>query len=72
MSNDSFQPGTTYEDHFCGWIFRCDTITTHPEDGTLIALGWRYWDGTWHPYSYKQTDWKLQGFRSALDVECPF
>ncbi|MGW3152744.1 hypothetical protein [Streptomyces sp. NPDC001089] len=51
-----FQPGHTYSGKY-GWRFRCDSITTHPEDDERTALGWRLWNGTWEPCQYGESDW---------------
>ncbi len=55
-----FQPGHTYvntEFPQANWRFRCDSITTHPEDGKRIALGWRFFKDTWEPCAYVEDDW---------------
>ncbi|MFJ4681993.1 hypothetical protein [Streptomyces sp. NPDC088789] len=56
-----FQPGHTYtdDDHATDWRFRCDSITTHPEDGERTALGWRYFRGQWEPCAYGEDDWEI-------------
>ncbi|MFF8902601.1 hypothetical protein ACF082_34605 [Streptomyces lydicus] len=53
-----FQLGHTYSDSH-GWKFRVDSITTHPEDGTRAALGWRFFNGSWEPCAYEEGDWEL-------------
>lgn len=54
-----FEIGITYKNrrHEQSWRFRCDAITTHPEDGERTALGWRRWGGVWEPYAYHEDDW---------------
>ncbi|MFD4343432.1 hypothetical protein ACFWQ6_00870 [Streptomyces coelicoflavus] len=37
---DFFQPGHTYR--HSAWSFRCDALTTHPDTGERVALGW-FW-----------------------------
>lgn len=62
---DFFQPGTTYTDAKhpeYDWRFRCDTVTTHPDDGERTALGWRHFRGQWEPYAYGEDDWDIQQF----------
>lgn len=59
-SANFFQSGHTYTDSEFpqhGWKFRVDTITTNPEDGERIALGWRFFNGEWEPYAYAEDDW---------------
>ncbi|MEU0831239.1 hypothetical protein [Streptomyces sp. NPDC005969] len=59
---DFYQPGHTYtnaEHPEYGWKFRCDTVTTHPEDGERTALGWRFFNGKWDAYTYGETDWDV-------------
>jgi hypothetical protein len=59
---DFFQPGTTYtnrENPQYDWRFRCDAVTTHPEDGERTALGWRHFRGEWEPYTYGEGDWGI-------------
>ncbi|MEU6397864.1 hypothetical protein ABZ867_12890 [Streptomyces cinnamoneus] len=56
--DDFFQPGHTYSDGDL-WAFRCDMVTTHPEDGERTALGWRRCNGQWDPYAYGPNDWEI-------------
>ena len=68
---DFFQPGQTYTDvehPQYDWRFRCDTVTTHPEDGERTALGWRYFKGVWEPYAYGEDDWDVQQFMGKTAV----
>jgi hypothetical protein len=53
---DFYRPGHTYTGKY-GWKFRCDVITTHPEDGERTALGWRFFNGSWEAYAYGEDDW---------------
>lgn len=55
---DFYRPGFTYA-HPRGWKFRCETVTFSPDDGALVALGWRgrQGDDEWIPYAYYQNDW---------------
>lgn len=60
--DDFFQPGHTYIDSESpqrGWKFRCDTVTTHPENSERTALGWRFFNGKWEPYAYHEDDWDV-------------
>lgn len=59
--NDFYEVGKTYESiRTTTWKFRVDCITTHPEDGSKTALGWRYiGDGEWEAYSYEESDWEI-------------
>jgi hypothetical protein len=62
---DFFQPGYTYTDAEFPeyeWRFRCDTVTTHPEDGERTALGWRFFRGAWDAIAYGEDDWDLAKF----------
>jgi hypothetical protein len=55
-----YEPGATYTSRKFpqyGWRFRCDAITTHPDDGERVALGWRYYQDEWQPYAYGELDW---------------
>lgn len=67
--DEFYEPGQTYHvgDH---WAFRCDTVTTDPDDGERAALGWRHFDGLWEPYSYRLEDWALLQYRQYR-VESP-
>ncbi|MEV8354658.1 hypothetical protein ACFVTT_35445 [Streptomyces niveus] len=59
---DFFQPGFTYtnaEFPQYGWRFRCDTVTSSPDNGERTALGWRYFKGEWEPYAYYEDDWDI-------------
>lgn len=48
-----YEPGQTYGyGDGAGWQFRCDVVTTHPENGERVALGWRFHGGSWEPYAY--------------------
>ncbi|MFF8467946.1 hypothetical protein [Streptomyces griseus] len=59
-----FQPGHTYADldPAYDWRFRCDIVTTHPENGERTALGWRFFKGTWEPIAYGEDEYDLHGF----------
>lgn len=62
VGTDFYKPGMTYtavETPDYGWKFRCDVVTTHPEDGERTALGWRFFGGVWDSYSYGEDDWGL-------------
>jgi hypothetical protein len=54
-----FQPDHTYGDAEYDWKFRCDTVTTHPENSERTALGWRFFNGEWEPYAYHEDDWEI-------------
>jgi hypothetical protein len=59
---DFYRPGHIYtnaEFPQYGWKFRCDTVTTHPEDGERTALGWRFFNGKWDAYAYGEDDWDI-------------
>ncbi|MFJ3597939.1 hypothetical protein ACIPRU_15650 [Streptomyces sp. NPDC090126] len=67
---DFYEPGHTYADpdsRAYDWRFRCDMVTTHPEDGERTALGWRHFKGVWEPYAYGEDDWDVQGFVGTTD-----
>lgn len=60
---DFYQPGYVYSypryaDGY-DWKFRVDTVTTSPENGERVALGWRFWKGEWEPYAYAEDDWDI-------------
>lgn len=60
---DFYQPGYVYSypryaDGY-DWKFRCDGITTHPENGERIALGWRFFNGQWGEYAYGEDSWDI-------------
>jgi hypothetical protein len=63
-----YQPGQTYRDGD-DWAFRCDSITKHPEDGELTALGWRFFKGGWEPYAYGPDDWEIYQVGLQFDAE---
>ncbi|MFE6080030.1 hypothetical protein [Streptomyces virginiae] len=65
---DFYQPGQTYHGNF-DWAFRCDTITVNPESGKRTALGWRFFDGRWHPYAYGEDDWDVRQVEIQLDAD---
>ncbi|MFE7626054.1 hypothetical protein [Streptomyces sp. NPDC057509] len=67
---DFYQPGYTYSDTDPEWRFRCDSVTTHPEDGERTALGWRFFRGEWDAIAYGEDDWDLCKFdgRAATGV----
>lgn len=56
---DFYVVGETYTVPTTGWGFRVDCITTHPDDGSKTALGWRYWGGRWEPYAHEEADWDI-------------
>jgi len=58
-----YQPGYVYSypryaDGY-DWKFRVDTVTSSPENGERVALGWRFWKGEWEPYAYAEDDWDI-------------
>jgi hypothetical protein len=67
---DFYQPGHTYTDvdSKYDWKFRCDVVTTHPEDGERTALGWRFFNGVWSECAYGEDDWDVQQFAAATAV----
>lgn len=67
VDSDFFQPGYTYTDvdPQYDWKFRCDLVTTHPEDGERTALGWRFFNGVWNECAYGEDDWDVQQFVGA-------
>ncbi|WP_406143694.1 hypothetical protein [Streptomyces anulatus] len=72
LAADFFQPGHTYADRdpdLYDWRFRCDMVTTHPEDGGRIALGWRHSKGEWGPIAYGEGDYDLHGFVGTTDQQ---
>jgi hypothetical protein len=74
LAVDFFQPGCTYvnaEHPQYGWRFRCDAITTHPEDGELTALGWRFFNGDWEPYGYGKDDWEIIRLEKSEPLPAP-
>ncbi len=67
-----YEPGHTYADpnsRAYDWRFRCDMVTTHPEDGERTALGWRFFKGRWEPIAYGEDDWDVQGFVGTVDQQ---
>lgn len=61
---DFFEPGYTYRDGI-QWMFRCEMITTHPESGERVALGWCFFKGVWEARAYTEDDWEI-------NIECGF
>lgn len=67
-----FRPGRTYRDPGQprnDWQFRCDTITTRPDDGERVALGWRFFKGEWETYSYAEDDWEIYQAAGVMATE---
>lgn len=66
---DFFQPGHTYTEpgDTTDWRFRCDSITTHPENGERTALGWRHFRGEWEPYAYDEDDFEIHLIAGLAD-----
>ncbi|MCX4703927.1 hypothetical protein [Streptomyces sp. NBC_01373] len=67
---DFFEPGHTYteSDGSTDWKFRCDAITTHPENGERTALGWRHFQGKWEPCAYFEDDFDVHQYVGHTDV----
>lgn len=65
-----FQPGRTYAEPSgtTDWRFRCDSLTTHPDDGERTALGWRRFRGEWEPYAYGEGDWEIHEHVGTIDI----
>lgn len=70
LAPDFFQPGHTYTADD-GWQFRCDSVTSHPDNGELTALGWRHWRGEWETYAYHADDWDLAKFDGRAATGAP-
>lgn len=67
---DFYRPGHTYVSHEFpqyGWQFRCDVVTTHPEDGERTALGWRFFNGQWEAYAYDELDWSVAAVGGVVE-----
>jgi hypothetical protein len=69
---DFYRPGYVYSypryaDGY-DWKFRCDAITTHPEDGERTALGWRFFKGEWGECAYGEDDWDIHNCDPAGDL----
>lgn len=47
------------------WKFRADVVTTRPEDGERVALGWRFFRGEWEPIAYGEDDWAVHSHDPA-------
>jgi len=72
--SDFFQPGRTYTEpgDTTDWRFRCDAITTHPEDGGRTALGWRHFRGEWSECAYGEDDFEIHQIADAIGTPaCP-
>lgn len=69
---DFYEPGYVYsypryaDGH--DWKFRCDAITTHPDDGARVALGWRHWHGEWTECAYDEGNWDVHNCDPAGDL----
>lgn len=68
---DFFEVGRTYTEpgDTTDWRFRCDSITTHPEDGERTALGWRHFHGVWEPCAYGEDDFEIHQIADAIGQE---
>lgn len=54
---DFFQPGHTYR--HSAWSFRCDSVTTDPDTGERVALGWfRFREQRWRPFAAGAEHWR--------------
>lgn len=68
-ASDFFEPGHTYAYRdSTDWRFRCDVVTTHPEDGERTALGRRRFQGVWSEYAYGEDDWGVHQTLGVVDV----
>jgi len=64
---DFFAPGRTYQ--HSAWQFRCDTVTTQPDSGARVALGWfRFSDHEWGVFSATEPEW-ADGWTDITDQE---
>lgn len=65
---DFFEPGRTYSepDGSTDWQFRCDMVTTHPEDCSRTALGWHHFRGQWKTCAYGEDDFDIHLIADAL------
>ncbi|MEV5449981.1 hypothetical protein [Streptomyces sp. NPDC052535] len=65
---DFFQPGHTYR--HSAWSFRCDALTTHPDTGERVALGWfRFSDQPCRPFTADGGHWR-DGWRDITEPAC--
>lgn len=67
---DFFQPGHTYT-HRDGSTFRCDAITTHPESGWRVALGWHTDTADWTFVAVRHIDHWLYEYDLGTPTEAP-
>ncbi|MEU7400733.1 hypothetical protein [Streptomyces sp. NPDC044948] len=70
---DFYQSGRTYR--HSAWSFRCDALTTDPDTGERVALGWfRFREQRWRPFTAGTGHWR-DGWRDittlAPDSETP-
>jgi hypothetical protein len=68
---DFFQPGHTYA-HRDGSTFRCDVVTTHPESGWRVALGWHTDTADWTFVAVRHIDhWRYEYDRGTPTETSP-
>ena len=65
---DFYEVGHTYTDDEYDWKFRVDIITTHPENGERIALGWRFYKGQWAEMAYGEDSWEIHQIAGYTDI----
>lgn len=70
---DFFQPGREYQATLHAELrFRCLATGAHPDEGHLLAFGWRHNARTaqWRPSSLDRSDWACCGW-VGIDTRCP-
>lgn len=66
---DFYEVGRTYTDPSADydWKFRVDAVTTHPQTGERMALGWRHFRGEWAEMAYGEDSFEIHLIAGMTD-----
>ena len=68
-SPDFFQRGRTYLYTRLGWKFRCDAVTSHPDTGLRVAVGYsRFGHGKWQTGDLTEGIWAEGGWTDVTEA----
>ena len=66
---DFFQPGRTYLYTRLRWRFRCDAVTSHPDTGKRVAVGYSHFGhGGWQTGDLSEGIWADGGWTDVTEA----
>ena len=70
QQTEFFRPGRTYLFTRLGWKFRCDAVTSHPDTGKRVAVGYSHFGhGKWQTGDLSEGIWAEGGWTDVTETE---